>query len=268
MERAYEHRAVGHLADAAADFQAAYDLDTHLVHALKELALVQLGEGRPDLALRTIDRVLAGRGVPPEASSVGSRDSAIEPPSDFLIARAEILTAQQNYRAALDDCETVFRQRTDNPEWYLLRAQLQRRLGLFGDCLRDLREGFARTGSAVLEEECIDAMIDAGHHKAALKQIETELRDSRWRSSWLIRRARVRLALGETKAAQRDLHAALKELNSRLLPSAPELTLVLDRGIAKALLGDCSAAVEDLTRARKLSPVPFSLWRLERLLAN
>src|SRR5204862_845038 len=117
------------------------------------------------------------------------------------------------------------------------------------------------TGCAVLEEECIDAMIDGGHPKAALKQIETELRDSRWRSSGLIRRARVRLALGETKAAQRDLHAALKELNSRLLPSAPELTLIIDRGIANALLGDRSAAAEDLARGRRLSPDPVSLCR-------
>src|SRR5258705_5309125 len=181
IERAYEHRALGHLADAAADFEAAYQLDRHLTVALKELALVQLAQSKPNLALATINRALVGRGVPAEPSLVG-RDS-VEPPSDFLIARAEILTAKHNYRAALQDCESAFHQATDNPEWYLLRAQLQRRLGFFNECLRDLREGFAKTGSAVLEEECVDAMIDAGQHKAALKQTERELRDSRWRSS-------------------------------------------------------------------------------------
>jgi tetratricopeptide (TPR) repeat protein len=251
MERAFEHRALGQLAAAAADFEAAHQLDPKLTHALKELALVQLAQGKADTALATLNRAVA------ENAS-----------SDTLIARAEILTAQHDYRAALRDCEAVFRQSTDNPEWYLLRAQLQRRLGLFPECLRDLRAGFARTGSAVLKEECIDAMIDAGQHKTALKQIEPELRDSRWRSSWLIRRARVRLALSETKAAQRDLRAALKELNSRFVPNAPELTLIIDIGLAHALLGDLSAAASDLRVARTLSREDPMLWRLEKSLAN
>src|SRR6185436_3183824 len=201
MERAYEHRALGHLTDAAADFEAAYERDPKLGSALKELALTQLAQGEPKLALCTISRVLTTNCA-----------------ADFLIARAEILSAQGNYGAALRDCEAAFREPTDNPEWYFLRAQVQRHLGLFKECLRGLRDGFSKTGSAVLDEECIDAMIDAGEHKAALRQIEHELRDSRWRSSWLIRRARVRLAIGEHKAAQRDLRAALNELNSRFVP--------------------------------------------------
>src|SRR5436190_20784003 len=63
MERAYEHRAVGHLADAAADFQTAYEFDPKLTSALKELALVQLAQSKPNLALATINRALVRRGV-------------------------------------------------------------------------------------------------------------------------------------------------------------------------------------------------------------
>lgn len=251
MERGIEHRTLGHLEDAAADFEAAYQLDPKLAEARKELSLVQLAQGKTDLALRTINDALTN------ATS-----------QDFLMARAEIQTALQNYRAALQDCDAAFQQATANLEWYLLRAQLQHRLGLFGDCLAGLRDGYAKTGSVVLEEELVDAMIDAGEHKTALKKIERQLADSRWRSSWLLRRARVRLALGQTKAAQRDLRAALAELNDRVIPGLPDVTLIIDRGTAHALLGDRALAREDLERVRALAADPFSLWRLENLVGS
>ena len=246
MQRAVEHRALGELAHAAADFESAFKLDPKQVTALKELSLVQLAQGKPDLALKTITRALAS-----------------ELAADFLMARAEIHTARADFRAALRDCQAAFRQSNANLEWYLLRAQLQRRLGLFEDCLADLREGVSKTGSAVLQEECIDAMIDAGQHSAALKQVEAELADSRWRSSWLLRRARVRLALGHAKAAKRDLEQALSDLEQRIVPAAPDVTLIIDRGIARALLGQVSLAQSDLHLARSLSASPGMLWRLE-----
>jgi tetratricopeptide (TPR) repeat protein len=247
IERAFEHRALSQLAHAAADFEAAYRLDPKLTIAIKELSLIQLAQGKADLALQTINSVLTR-----------------EP--DFLIVRAEIQTARKDYRAALQDCEAAFREPTDNIEWYLLRAQLQRRLGFFQPCLKDLREGFSKTGSAVLQEELIDAMIDAGEPKAALKQIKRELADSRWRSSWLLRRARAQLALGQTKAARRDLQSVLAELNQRIVPNAPEATLIIDRGLANGLLGNWSSASDDLRRARALSADASMLWRLEQLI--
>jgi tetratricopeptide (TPR) repeat protein len=251
MQRGIEHRALGELAHAAADFESAFQLDSNLTVALKELSLTQLAERKAELALRTIDRVLAK-----------------ESSADFLMVRAEIHTARKDYRAALRDCEAAFQKGAGNLEWYLLRAQLQRRLGLYRDCLAGLREGLAKTGSAVLQEECVDAMIDAGEHKAALKAIERELADSRWRSSWLLRRGRARLALGQTKAAQRDVRSALKELNARIVANAPEVTLLTDRGLAHALLGDKFRAGEDLRRVRALSTDDSLLWRLEQSLAS
>src|SRR5688500_2973432 len=53
MERAFEHRALAQLADAAADFEAAYQLDPRLTTALKELALVQLSQNKTVAALGT-----------------------------------------------------------------------------------------------------------------------------------------------------------------------------------------------------------------------
>jgi len=249
MERAIEHRTLGHLADAAADLEAAYALDPKLREARKELALVQLADGKTELALRTINKACANGSSP-----------------DFLMARAEIQVARNEYGAALKDCDAAFCEPTDNVEWYLLRAQLQRRLGKFKECLTGLRDGFAKTGSAVLEEEIIDAMIDAGEHKAALKRIERELSESRWRSSWLIRRARVRLLASATTKAERDLGAAVVELNSRMTLATPDAGLIVDRGIAYALLGDKSRAREDLERARGLSADWWMLWRMEQFI--
>ena len=251
MERAIEHRTLGHLADAAADLEAAYALDPKLVEARKELALVQLADGKTELALRTINKACANEASP-----------------DFLMARAEIQVARKDYGAALQDCEAAFREPTDNVEWYLLRAQLQRRLGKFKDCLTGLRDGFGKTGSAVLEEEIVDAMIDAGEHNAALKKIERELSESRWRSSWLIRRARVHLLTSAVTKAERDLRAAVVELNSRMTLATPDASLIVDRGIAYALLGDNSRAREDLERARALSADWWTLWRMEQFIAG
>jgi tetratricopeptide (TPR) repeat protein len=251
MERAFEHRALAELADAAADFASAYKLDPNLTIALKELALVQLAQNKTDAALSTIDTALAKNSSP-----------------DFLMARAEIHTARKDYRAALRDCEAAFRESSNNLEWCLLRAQLQRRLGLFEQCLKDLETGFSQTGSAVLQEEIIDAQIDAGQHKVALQQIERELADTRWRSSWLIRRARARIGLGELTAGKRDLRAALKELDTRIVADAPEVSLVIDRGLAHALLNDRSAALMDMKSARALGGDWSMLWRLEQTLAH
>src|SRR5687767_10393611 len=149
MERAIEHRALGQLADAAADFQSAFELDPKLVVALKELSLVQLAQGKSETALRTISGAITKESSP-----------------DLIMARAEILAARKDYRAALRDCEAALRESDGNLEWSLMRAHLQRQLGLFQECLNDLRAAFSKTGSAVLHEECIDAMIDTGEHKA------------------------------------------------------------------------------------------------------
>lgn len=247
MQRGIEHRALGELGHAAADFEAASRLDPKLTAALKELSLVQLAQGKTGAALETINRALASEAAP-----------------DLLMTRAEVYAAERNYRAALRDCETAFMNPNVNLEWYLLRAEFQRQLALFEDCLRDLREGFEKTGSAVLREESIDAMIDAGHYKAALKEIERELRESRWRSSWLIRRGRARIGLGENKAARRDLEAALSELNQRVMPGSEDVSLLVDRALAHALLGDKARAGENLRQARWRGAELWMLWRVER----
>jgi hypothetical protein len=92
------------------------------------------------------------------------------------------------------------------------------------------------------------------------------LSESRWQSSWLIRRARARQKLGETAAAKKDLQAAIVEINTRLRPERPDVTLLVDRGLAHALLGNVRAAQADLAAARAASADRALLFRLTKAL--
>ena len=124
-----------------------------------------------------------------------------------------------------------------------------------------------QTASPVLEAEWIDALLDSGESRAALARIEPQLAESRCRASWLIRRARARLALDQSTRARGDLHAAVTEINGRLNPARPEVSLLAERGLALALLGDLAGARSDLASARKAGAETWVIWRLEARLA-
>jgi len=109
-------------------------------------------------------------------------------------------------------------------------------------------------------------MIDAGQYRPALDRIEQHLNQLRWRSSWLLRRAR---ALNGMKADFRsDAAAALSELNQRIRPEHPEPTLLLDRAMAFALLGKNSEASNDLILAKKKGIPAFACARVEAILKS
>ena len=245
MQRAIEYRALGELDAAAADLQAVTSLDAKAVDALRGLGEIYSAKGDFGQAIATVNRAIATG-------------------ADFYSTRAEIYAAAGSNQLALADCERAFAGRTGDLEWYLMRAQIQSRLGLFDECIAGLKQGIEMSGSAVLKTELIEALIDAGQYREALRRIEPELRESRLRSAWLLRRARARIGLG--KDATKDLETALEELTARINPRAPDITLVVERGTALALLGRTEAARADLARAWHSEP--WLVWRLEKLLAR
>lgn len=251
-ERAVQFRELGRLAEAEADLAAALEAQPDNLGTANDLARVQWHRGQAARALTTLKDALAHAATPEEQSPL-------------LLTRAEIRTAQGAHTEALADCDRAFGGgATPDLDWYLLRAQLQVRAGRAADAAAGLKSGFEHTGNAVLEAEWIEALIDAGRARDALDRIEAPLADSRWRSSWLLRRARARLALGDATRARGDLHAAIRELNTRLEGSTrPDPSLLLDRGSARALLGDLDAARQDLKAARAAGAEPISRWRLE-----
>jgi hypothetical protein len=143
----------------------------------------------------------------------------------------------------------------------LLYAEILLDLERPADAAAALKGAWKRTNSIVLRNNWIDTALTAKQTKEVLPLIEKELRSSRLRSSWLIRRARALLVLGDKEAAHVDLRAALQEINPRLNPAQPDLTLIADRGLIHALLGNTALAKRDLATLRK-SSIPSSCYRL------
>lgn len=253
--RAAEYRELGVLESAASDLREAVALKPDFLVARADLGRVQLRQGKAALALETLNEAVSAAG-----------DEVSRAP--LYLTRAEIHADRGELADAARDCERAIGATTGpEPDWYLLRGQMLLRLGKASEAAAGLKQGFEQTGSAVLEAEWIDALLDGGQARTALERIEPLLAESRCQSSWLLRRARARLALGQTARARGDLHAAVTEINERLNPARPEMHLLLDRGLALALLGDTTGANRDLAAARKAGADATAAWRLEARLA-
>lgn len=254
--RATEHRALANHSAAARDLKRAIKLRGDYLPALIDLSRVQSLQGRRKEALRTIERTM--NLVDDEAARAPLR-----------MIKADIFADSGNLAAALGECDRALAGAGGAElDWYLTRSQIQCQLGRYAEAAAGLQRGFELTGSAVLEVESIDAMIDAAQYEAALIKVEAALAETRWQGSWLVRRARIRLGKGEVAAGQQDLAGAIVEMNRRLNPAHPESGLLSERGFAYALLGDVGLAKRDLASAKRSGAEPVSLRRLELTLAS
>lgn len=237
-ERAVEYRVLGKFAEAAKDLERAVALDADSLQTRRELARVLFLSGKAADAVGEIGRAL-------KLESDEPADTA-----SLYILRAEILRSQNDNKKALEDCNAGLKIHTQNPEWYLLRSDVQRRLKDHKERIAGLEEGIAQTGAGVLEIERVEAMLDAGQSAAALKVIEAELAESRLKSSWLIRRARAYFAIGKKSEAETDLKDALEEIGERLNTKTPDVPLLLDKALALELLGEKREALRAYQEAR------------------
>src|SRR5437867_2823904 len=196
--RAVEWRALGNLASASADLEAAISLDKHSAVLLAEFARVEAARHRYAVASNAITRAL-------NISQASAEHGA------FYMLRAGILQDQQLTTLALADCERAFELSDPSLDWYLTRARLQSRCGKMREAAEGLKDGFEKTGSLVLEIEWIEAMIDTGEFKEALDRIGPHLQRTRWKGGWLIRKARAQLGLDDRSAAFENLKIALTE---------------------------------------------------------
>ena len=253
LQRAVEYQVIKDTAAAIKDLELAEQLEPGTPAILRELGRAYFAKGKTNEALSTVTRGLAGDVDGAERASL-------------LMVRSEILRPRKEYEKALEDANEAIQEHPANVEWYLDRAQLHALLKKTKERVAGIEQGIKQTGSGLLEIELIDALIDDGQHKLALEKIEAELASSRIQSSWLIRRAKVRLATKQNEAAKADLEAALKELNARMSGSAPDASLLLDRGLAYDLLGDRDAAHKDYTRAKERGST--GEWINERIRAT
>lgn len=237
-ERAIEYRVLGKLAEATKDLERALVLEPDSIGIRRELGRVHFMNGKASDALSVIAR---GLSIPAEE------------PADLAslwMLRAEIYRSQKEHAKALDDCNAALRVHKQNPEWYLLRSDVQRRMKSHKERIAGIEEGIRETGAGILEIERVEALLDAGHFAEALKIVEVELADSRIKSSWLIRRAKAYMGLGKKDAATEDLKDAMEEIQSRLNPKMPDGPLLLDKALIHELLGEKREALRAYEEAR------------------
>ncbi len=237
LQRAIEYNVLRKGAEAVKDLERALDFEANSPAILRELARAYFSVGKTNEALDT-----AGRGL--KYASEGPEKASL------YIVRSDVLRARREHQKALDEIEKAIREHSDNAECYLARSLLQQQLGLKKERIKGLAEGVKATGSGLLEAEWIDALIDGGKPEVALERIQAELKESRLRSSWLIRRAKVLFAMNKDDEAKADAKEALEELNQRLTRGASDALLLADRGQAYELLGRKEEAKKDYEQAR------------------
>ena len=237
LQRAIEYNVLRQTTEAIKDLERALHFEPESTPLLRELAKTYLAAGKTNEASGSITLAIKFAEAGPELGSA-------------LMVRCEIRRARKDYAKALEAANEAIEQHGESVEWYLTRNQLQQQLGLKKERIAGLDEGVKATGSGLLENEWLDALIDGGQSAVALARIETELADARLKSTWLLRRAKVRLATNKKEAAKADLEAALKELNERFGKTTPDPLALMDRGQMQELLGNKDDARKDYEAAR------------------
>jgi tetratricopeptide (TPR) repeat protein len=256
FQRAVAYRALGQLKKATADLHAAISLDPTRLSYHRELCRVQLSATQPSKALNTANLTLKLCQTPSQRA-------------DTHILRAEAYHLSRQPKPSLQATQLAFQEVPHGEiEWFLLRSENQRQLALHTQRIADLKTGHTLHHSAVLKAHWVDAIIDASHFKTALPLIDSELTDRRWKSSWLIKRARTLQGLNRTPEATADLHSALTEINSRLNPTHPDPFLLADQGTAHALLGNKAQARACLENLHQHSAPHWITSQLEELISK
>lgn len=245
-QRATEFRALQEKTHAIEDFESALKLAPENRRAL--VALVQLyGADKKAETLISRYRVFAK-----------TKEEKFE--AHYLLA--SYFSKLGRHEVARSHCDTLQVIRpNDDPALDLFHSGLLLKLQRPQDAAAVLKKSAKRTKSIVVRNNWIDAALAAGQTGEILPLIENELSSSRFRSSWLIRRARAHLIHARKDEAKSDLDAALAEIAPRINRDRPDLTLVADRGLIYALLGKDDLAKKDL-QLLKNSGFPPEAYRL------
>ncbi len=224
-QRAIAQRATGHNALAITDLQAAIQQQPNQLGHHLELARTQLAAHHSAETIQSAQHALKLATTPNQRATIH-------------ILRAEAYLLDKKNKLSLASTQLAFHELPEGKiEWFLLRSENQRALGLKKQRVTDLATGLKHHPSAVLKSHWIDALIDAENFKLALNEINQELTDRRWKSSYLIKRARALIGLKRKSEAVTDLEAALSEITPRINPARPDILLLADQGIAHAMLG-------------------------------
>jgi tetratricopeptide (TPR) repeat protein len=262
-QRAINYREITRLADARADLEKCLTLQPGFLPADRELARLDEIENRRHEGIERLQKALAA----------APQESAFHLPGCYAVLADMLLKSDRNGEALAAADKGIALTQEMTIDLYLFRAEAQRRLGKHNDRVRDLAGAVERLKSFVLRIAWIEALIDAGRGVEALPEIQKEIDSSRFKASWLIRRARVRLHGQNTdpamkEAAVSDLAAALAEVESRIRPERPDLSLVCDRALILALQGNRDEAAKELAAAKARGADQWMTRVLESVLAK
>lgn len=224
-KRALAYRATGKLDQAIADLNSAITTEPKNLGYQLELTRMLLAARQAANARHTADHAL-------------KLTTEADQRANIQILRAEAYQLEHKPKEALAATQLAFQEIPHGEiEWFLLRSECQRTLGLHQQRIDHLAAGLKVHPSAVLKSHWIDALIAASQFAQALKEIDQELTDRRWKSSYLIKRARALNGLDRQADAETALQSALSEISPRINPQRPDPILLADQGIAYALLG-------------------------------
>jgi tetratricopeptide (TPR) repeat protein len=250
VQRAFEYRALGDDKSAEADLLAALERQPNNLDATIGIARVTMNAGRLADAESYLKKAL----------DQGLDDSAAAP---FHAVFAELREQQSQWEDALTHWQRALRSKHPEVDWFLHEGDMLGQLGRVDEALEALETAKQRNASAVIHRAWLMALVDAGRFAAARFHIESELAASRWKSSWLLMRARLNAASGQAQAAAIDAQLALDEIALRKNPARPDPFLLVDESYALALLGEPAEAQARLHEARELD-VPEAAMRHAR----
>ncbi len=258
FQRGVNFREIPRPAEARADFEKALSLRKDFIPAARELARLDETEGKRAEAIRRLEETIAA-----------ATDAAVfHVPSCCEVLTDLYLKSDRDREALAVAQKGIALSQDISLELCLLRSEAQRRLELHADRVRDLADAQRKLRSFVLRIAWIEALIDAGRTAEVLPEINREIEDCRYKSSWLIRRARALLHDGKKAEAAADLEAALAEIELRLRPENPDLTLVCDRALIHALQGKSGEARKELDDAKARGAFPWNTRLVETVLAR
>jgi Flp pilus assembly protein TadD len=178
---------------------AARGADPAVVGAARGLVL--LDAGRPRLAKREFDRVLARR---PDAHGIL-----------FDRGRACLALGRPD-QAARDFGYAIAGMPEPRPEHVIARRDALLALGRPDEALRALDEGALRVGAvASLELAAVDLEVELGRHEAALERLDRLLAQGPTNEAWRVRRAEILERAGRPAEARAEYARALAFLDAR-----------------------------------------------------
>ncbi len=255
ISRAYEHQSLGNWNAVLADFGAALDLDSRSRAALSGYteASLQLG------ALPQAES-MARRGLELDEDALGQ--------SPFYALLARVFAEQQRWSDAREAWRGALRSPRPEIDWFLGEAECLDHLDRHRERVEALLLATERNPSVVLHRAWIHALVDAGDFETASQEIENGLSKSRWKSSWLLLRARIYAQRQLYTQQWADAADALTEIRSRLSVEHPDPHLVAEAAQALAFLGKNDEALAYIKNARDLGISESHLPEVTRIIES